>query len=130
MQLMPSTARELGVTNSNDPEQNIKAGIKYLNRMYGYWESIPDSIQRIKFSMASYNCGYGHVKDAQNLAKKYDKDTLNWDDGVDEFVLNLSKRKYFNDPVVNYGYARGSEPYNYIIEIFNRYENYKTFAKE
>jgi len=130
MQLMPATAKELGVVDANDPEQNIRAGIKYLSRMYGYWENIPDSIQRIKFAMASYNCGYGHVKDAQKLAKKYQKDTLNWDDGVDQFVLNLSKPKYYNDPVVKYGYARGSEPYNYVLDIFERYKNYKTFAKE
>jgi membrane-bound lytic murein transglycosylase F len=64
------------------------------------------------------------------LTKKYQKDTLNWDHGVDEFVLNLSKPKYYNDPVVKYGYARGSEPYNYINDIFIRYDNYKTFAQK
>lgn len=130
MQLMPATAKELGVTDTNDPDQNIKAGISYLKTMYDYWEGIPDSIQRIKFAMASYNSGYSHVKDAQRLAKKYNKDTLNWDNGVDEFILKLSKSKYYNDPVVNFGYARGIEPYNYIIDIFNRYEEYKDFVKE
>jgi len=130
MQLMPATAKELGVTDVHDPDQNIKAGTKYLKRMYGYWDNIPDTIQRIKFAMASYNCGYGHVKDAQKLAKKFNKDTLNWDNGVDFFVLNLSKSEYYNDPVVKYGYARGSEPFNYVIEIFDRYDNYKDFVKE
>jgi len=130
MQLMPSTAKELGVTNINDPEQNIKAGIKYLKRMYDYWDHIPDSIQRIKFAMASYNCGYGHIRDAQKLTRKYNKDTLSWDHGVDVFILKLSKPKYYNDPVVSFGYARGSEPFNYIKEIFDRYQNYKSFVKK
>lgn len=130
MQLMPATAKELGVTDPNNADQNIRAGTKYLKRMYNYWDNIPDSIQRIKFAMASYNCGYGHVKDAFRLAKKYKKDTLNWDNGVDFFVLNLSKTKYYNDPVVAYGYARGSEPYNYVNEIFSRYNNYRSFVKE
>ena len=130
MQLMPATAKELGVTDVHDPDQNIRAGTKYLKRMYGYWDNIPDSIQRIKFAMASYNCGYGHVKDAQRLSKKFKKDSLNWDNGVDFFVLNLSKSEYYNDEVVEYGYARGSEPYNYVNEIFHRYENYKDFIKE
>ena len=130
MQLMPATAKELGVTDVHDPDQNIRAGTKYLKRMYGYWDNIPDSIQRIKFAMASYNCGYGHVRDAQRLAIKFNKDSLNWDNGVDFFVLNLSKPEYYNDDVVEYGYARGSEPYNYIIEIFDRYDNYKDFVKE
>jgi len=130
MQLMPSTAKALGVTDIHDPEQNIKAGITFLKRMYKNWEDIPDSIQRIKFSMASYNAGYGHVQDAQKLTKNYKGNELVWDNGVDKYILNLSKVKYYNDPVVKYGYVRGSEPYNYIIEIFNRYEHYKEFAKE
>jgi len=130
MQLMPATAREMGVSNSHDPEQNIKAGSKYLAKMYSYWEQIPDSVQRIKFAMASYNCGYNHIKDAQKLAKKYGKDSLVWDEGVDYFTLNLSKPKYYNDPIVTYGYARGSEPYEYVKDIFERYKNYKTFANQ
>lgn len=130
MQLMPSTAKEMGVTNIHDPEQNIKAGSKYLAKMHSYWEQIPDSVQRIKFAMASYNCGYSHIKDAQKLAKKYGKDSLTWDQGVDFFALNLSNPKYYNDPVVTYGYARGSEPYEYVKDIFERYKNYKTLAQQ
>lgn len=130
MQLMPATAKEMGVSNIKDPEQNIKAGSKYLARMHSYWDQIPDSVQRIKFAMASYNCGYGHIKDAQNLATKHGKDSLVWDDGVDFYVLNLSKPKYYNDPVVTYGYARGYEPYEYVKDIFERYKNYKTFANQ
>ena len=130
MQLMPATAKGLGVTDVHDPEQNIKAGITYLKRMYKNWKEIPDSIQRIKFSMASFNAGYGHVQDAQKLTKKYNGNELVWDNGVDHYILNLSKSKFYNDPVVKYGYVRGSEPYNYIIEIFNRYQHYKEFAKD
>ena len=128
MQLMPTTAEELGVEDLSDPEQNIKAGSLYLKRMHNYWEQIPDSIQRIKFAMASYNCGYGHIRDAQRLAEKYGKDSLSWDNGVDFFVKNLSNPKYFNDPIVQHGYARGSEPYDYVRDIFERYRNYKTIA--
>ena len=130
MQLMPATAKEMGVSNIQDPEQNIKAGSKYLGRMHSYWGQIPDSVQRIKFAMASYNCGYGHIKDAQKLAMKYGKDSLVWDDGVDYYVLNLSKSKFYNDPVVEFGYARGYEPYEYVKDIFERYKNYKTFASQ
>lgn len=130
MQLMPATAKELGVTDPLDPEQNIRAGTRYLKRMHDYWEHIPDSVQRIKFAMASYNCGYSHVKDAYALANKYKKDSLNWDNGVDFFVLNLANSTYYNDEVVKFGYARGSEPFEYVEEIFERYENYKTILQQ
>ncbi len=130
MQLMPETALELGVNDVNDPEQNIRAGSLYLKRMYEQWKNIPDSIQRIKFTLASYNCGYGHIKDAQRLSQKYGKDSLRWDDGVDYFTKNLSRSEYYNDPVVHYGYARGSETFDYVRDIFVRYRNYRTITNQ
>ncbi|MEN8185563.1 MAG: transporter substrate-binding domain-containing protein [Bacteroidota bacterium] len=130
MQIMPNTAKELGLKDVNHPEENIKAGIKYLHTMYNNWEQIPDSIQRIKFALASYNCGYGHVLDAQKLTKKFNKDPYKWDNGVDEFILKLSKPKYFNDDVVRFGYVRGREPFYYVIDIFDRFETYKKFTEK
>lgn len=130
MQLMPVTAREMGIKNTANPEENLRGGTKYLKLMTRYWREIPDSIQRIKFVMASYNCGYNHVVDAQNLAEKFGKNKNVWDKNTDEFILKLSYRKYFNDDVVKYGYVRGSEPYNYVRDIFRRYELYKDIIPE
>jgi membrane-bound lytic murein transglycosylase F len=130
MQLMPATARQMGIRNTANPEENIKGGTKYLKLMTKNWTEIPDSVQRIKFVMASYNCGYNHVVDAQNLAQKNGKDGNVWDKNTEKFILKLSYRKYFNDEVVKYGYVRGTEPYNYVREIFRRYELYKDIIPE
>jgi len=127
MQLMPATAAELGVENISDPEENIKGGTEYLNQLWKRWDIIPDSIQRIKFAMASYNCGYYHVKDARNLTKKHQLNENLWDDNVELYVLKLSSSEFFNDPVVYYGYVRGIEPVTYVSEIFERYEHYRKF---
>lgn len=127
MQLMPKTAEELGVTNRKEPEQSIKGGTKYLKKIYKNFENIPDSIQRIKFTMASYNCGLYHVKDAQKLAKKRGLDSTVWDNNVEDMILKLSQPKNYRDPVVKYGYVRGIEPYNYVIQIFERYQHYTQF---
>ena len=124
MQLMPATAAELGVKN-NSPSENIKGGTKYLNIIYHRFDNVPDSIQRIKFALASYNCGYGHVLDAQELARINNKDENSWDNGVGESLVKLSHPKYYNLKGIRYGYVRGMEPYNYVNEIFERYENYK-----
>jgi membrane-bound lytic murein transglycosylase F len=130
MQIMPETAKELGVKDRSNPDEVIKGGVKYLNLLYERFDMVEDTVQRIKFAMASYNCGYGHVTDAQNLAEKRGIDRHLWDDHVDNMILDLSYPKNYNDPVIKYGYVRGTEPYNYVENIFERYDHYKQFIEE
>ncbi|WP_299551428.1 transporter substrate-binding domain-containing protein [Seonamhaeicola sp.] len=130
MQLMPNTAKELGVTNRSDPEQSIRGGTKYLKQIWKNFESVTDSIQRIKFTMASYNCGQYHVFDAQKLAAIEGLDKNVWDDNVENIILKLSQPEYYNHPGVKYGYVRGLEPYNYVKQIFERYQHYIQFVSE
>jgi len=125
MQVMPSTAKSLGVENFKQPKQNIEAGILLLNWLNSqFLESIPDSTERIKFVLASYNIGLGHVKDAQRLAEKYGKENTIWENNVDFYLLNKSTEKYYKDPVVRWGYARGEEAYNYVNKVIHNYEHY------
>ncbi|MBZ9778694.1 transporter substrate-binding domain-containing protein [Psychroflexus sp. CAK8W] len=127
MQIMPATARELGVTDPYNPEQSLRAGSKYLDQMLSSHENVTDSIQRIKFALGSYNCGLYHVKDAQKLAKKQGLDPLVWDNNVELALLDLSFPEHYNKDFIKYGYVRGEEPFNYVKEIFKRYEHYKKF---
>jgi membrane-bound lytic murein transglycosylase F len=53
LQVMPATAKEYGVSNSANPEKNIQGATKLLAYLWSRWESIPDTVQRIKFTMAS-----------------------------------------------------------------------------
>jgi len=127
MQIMPATARELGITDPYNPNQSLKAGATYLKQMLESHSNVKDSIQQIKFALASYNCGLYHVKDAQKLAKTQGLDPLIWDDNVELSLLDLSFPEYYNKSFIKYGYVRGEEPYNYVKEIFERLEHYKRF---
>jgi len=130
MQLMPNTAKQFGITNLKNPELNIKGGFKYLAYLDNLWkETITDSTERIKFVLASYNIGPGHITDARNLAEKYDANPNIWFDNVEVYLKLKSKPKYYNDKVVKRGYARGKETVKYVKEILERYEQYKQLIK-
>jgi len=115
------------MSQTTDPKQSIRGGTTYLNRIWKKFKSIPDSIQRTKFTMASYNCGLYHVKDAQTLAKKRGLNPKKWDDNVENMILELSHAKNYRQPDIKYGYVRGIEPYNYVNQIFERYAHYQQF---
>ncbi|WP_010424605.1 transglycosylase SLT domain-containing protein [Anaerophaga thermohalophila] len=126
MQLMPETAGNFGVSDIENPRQNIRGGVEFLRWLDERLKNhIADPRERIKFVLASYNVGIGHVFDAMKLAEKYGKDPHKWENNVDYYLLHKSEPKYFNDPVVKHGYCRGEEPYHYVTEILERYEHYK-----
>ncbi|WAC03762.1 transporter substrate-binding domain-containing protein [Lacinutrix neustonica] len=130
MQLMPKTAKELGVQNRSDPKQSIRGGTQYLKQIWKTFDKIKDTTQRTKFTMASYNCGLYHVRDARKLAQERGLDASRWDDNVEDMILALSHPKNYNNPIVKYGYVRGIEPYNYVNQIFERYLHYTQFIEE
>ncbi len=131
MQLMPQTAARFGVDTTSSPEENIRAGVGFLQWLDRQFTSKNMSEEeKIKFMLASYNAGYGHVEDAMKLAEKNGKDPYKWEDNVDYYVLNKSNPRYYQDPVVRYGYCRGKEAYNYVYDILSRYEHYKNVVDE
>lgn len=129
MQFMPVTGAKFGVDTNSTAHENIIAGINYIKYLDNYWEPIiADTTQRIRFILASYNVGPGHLLDARRLAEKYGKDAFIWDDNVDFFLLNKSKPKYYKDEVVRHGYCKGFITYAYVNEIIARYEHYKNMS--
>ncbi len=130
LQMMPRTAEELGYSSLSRPKTSIEAGVKYIDKLENSWPEIPDKRERQKFVMASYNVGPNHVADARRLTKKYGGNPDKWHGEVDEYLLKLASKKYYTEDVVRYGYCRGSEPYKYVKEIFERYEHYKKFTGE
>lgn len=126
MQIMPETARHLGLAESEvyEPEQNIYAAVRYINELNSHFTDIRNPEERKFFILASYNGGFFHIRDAMALAKKNGKNPHKWIH-VAEYVLKLSTPEYYNDPVVKYGYMRGSETSNYVSAIYSRWQKYR-----
>lgn len=131
MQVMPTTAERFGVTADEltIPEYNLRAGTGFLQWLENYWSrKMDDTTDMTKFVLASYNCGLGHVIDARNLAIKYELEPDVWYDNVEVMLKNKMLPKYYNDPVVDHGYCRGSEPVHYVRHILEIYSYYVEFT--
>ena len=128
---MPATARELGVADPFDPRANIAGAVKYLQWLDDtYWhDTIPDPRERVKFILASYNVGAGHVMDAQRLAEAEGGDQTRWAD-VAYWLLQKSRSEVYSRPEVRHGYCRGLEPVQYVSRILERYAHYEQFVRD
>lgn len=130
MQLMPSTARAMGLPDGKEQnaEESIKAAVKYIGMTAQSFSELPKE-EQVNFVLASYNSGIGHVQDAMALAEKYGKDPHVWKDNVEKYIVLKANEEYFTDPVCKNGYFRGTETYNFVREITGRYEQYKKKIK-
>lgn len=126
MQIIPETAEHFRVDDYFRPDSNVYTGVSYLQYLDKYLTSyVPDSTERIKFILASYNAGPGHVLDAIRLAEKYGKDPLKWDDNVEFYLLNKNKSQYYQDAAAKNGYCNGPQTYHYVRKVLETYNNYR-----
>jgi membrane-bound lytic murein transglycosylase F len=130
MQLMPGTAKRFGVDTISSPREQIRAGSEFIIWLNRQFSDIPDENERIKFVLAAYNIGPGHIIDARNLARKNGADPDVWDNNVARFLLSKADPKYYNDPVVKFGFCRGTETFNYVTDVLERYEHYKNIVEK
>lgn len=128
LQLMPVTLERFGVENPNDPLQSLLGGVNYLKYLDKFWlERVPETNERIKFILASYNIGHGHVNDAWRLALKFGRDTRQWK-SVAYYLQRKSQPEFYRDPVVRSGYAKGHLAVSYVQDILSVYESYRVLV--
>lgn len=126
MQMMPATMKNYGVDTTDTPEKHIAAGvkyIKYLDEMMSRY--VPDENERVKFVLASYNIGPGHVLDAYRIAGKVGKKSGVWENNVDSCLLRKREPQYYQLPEVRHGKCHGRETFAFVVKVMKRYDDYK-----
>ncbi len=132
MQVMPRTAKSFGAEENElgNPEVSIRVASKILKELDGIMRSRTGAGDRIKFVLAAYNAGSGHVTDAIALARKYELNPRVWSENVEQAMLWKMDPEYYNDSVCTNGYCRGTEPVDYVVKVLNCYENFKKNYKK
>ncbi|OGQ18410.1 MAG: hypothetical protein A2138_16350 [Deltaproteobacteria bacterium RBG_16_71_12] len=128
MQFLPTTAKELGCADPLEPRAAITCGGRYVGKLAKrYTEDEIALKDRVRFALAAYNAGPGHLDDARVLAKTQGLDHNRWFGNVETAMLLLSKPRYYETAA--HGFARGEETVRYVSEIQTRYDAYVGLAQ-
>ena len=118
MQIMPNTLKSLKINDYNSINGNISAGIKYLAQVKRMFSDIPEDQQHY-FTVAAYNVGPGHIKDARKLAEEMGLNSEEWVN-VEKVLSLLMKEEYYSK--TRHGYCRATETIGYVKNIMVYYE--------
>lgn len=124
MQITSKTAEQLGIKDRTDPRQAIMGGVRYLKKLYDYFDEAQNP-DRLLIALASYNVGKGHIIDAQRIAKEKGMNPNSWS-ALKETLPLLRYRAYYKKS--KYGYCRGTEPVRYVDRILIYYDILKREA--
>ena len=119
MMLTMDTAKRLQVVDRSDPEESILGGARYMRMVEN---KIPERIpepDRLWFTLAGYNVGFGHLEDARILTQTQGADPDKWADVKQRLPL-LSQKKWYE--TTRHGYARGREPVTYVDNVRSYYD--------
>jgi membrane-bound lytic murein transglycosylase F len=103
------------------PEANLRAGLRLLRSTWDGFAYL-DSLRRLRFTLAVYHAGIGHVTDARRLAMDVGRDPNRWHGGLAETLPRLAQRRWYDQ--TRHGYYRGDETVRYVDEILSRYRMY------
>lgn len=135
MQLMPRTEREISRELDfqyilKNPRENIAAGIYHMKKQYSLFLHATYT-NRIKLSLAAYNCGAGRVFDAGDIARFYKYPSDQWK-YIKEYLAMLRNQDWkihlqvWPQGKPKHGYFYGSdETIPYVDNIWEMYEIYR-----
>lgn len=119
MMLTKRTAKEVGINDRTVPSQSIRGGAKYIRKLSKKFSDELNKQDRLWFTLAAYNVGFGHLQDARKITKRRGGNPDKWVD-VKESLPLLTRKRWYKK--TRYGYARGNEPVKYVENIRSYYD--------
>lgn len=127
-QVMPATGKELGFTKLFDADTGAHAGIKYMATLLRRFHPELPLDERVRFSLAAYNAGFGRVEDARRLATELSLNPDVWAKNVETAMALLARPKYAKR--ARGGFCRCQEPVDYVNVIENKYKSFVQLVAE
>jgi len=111
MQLLPSTAKDMGIEDISTPEDNVHAGVKYLRWIKDRYFSEDDinADDRVRFALAAYNAGPANIRRSRTSATQLGYDANRW----------------FNHTELGAMQRVGLEPVHYVRNINKYYLSFR-----
>jgi membrane-bound lytic murein transglycosylase F len=103
------------------PEANMRAGLRMLKATFKSYAYL-DSLDRLRFTLAEYHAGNGHVSDARRMAMDLGRDPNKWEGSLAIMLTKLMQRRYYSK--TRHGFYAGAKTVEYVEEILNRYRMY------
>ena len=118
MQLTQSTADHLGVEDRTDALQSIWGGSKYLRYLMDKMPRSLNDKDRMALTLAAYNIGFGHLRDAQKIALSQGKNPNSWRH-LRKILPLLEDPRY--ESKLEFGLARGNETVGFVERVAGFY---------
>ncbi len=120
MQVLPRVAGAQA-DSLYEPAANMRAGMRLLSSAWQRYAYL-DSLDRVRFTLAEYHAGFGHVNDARRLAMDMGRDPNAWGGGLAETLPLLMEQRWYAG--TRHGFYGGRRTVTYVHEILGRYRAY------
>ncbi len=132
MQVMPHVARQFDVSieQLSDVEENIYVANRVITLIDDMLK-LPEGVcadDRMKLTLAAYNCGIGRVNDARRLARSFGEDSTKWE-VVSDYLRKMNSPEYYQMSAVKCGQFRGAgQTLAYVDNVTSHYNSYCLLA--
>ena len=121
MQVREIAARDIGESRYWLPEDNVRAGVRYLGRLRRDLDAASEE-DRLRLSLAAYNVGPAHLRDAQQVATVLGLNPWRWE-GVRQALPLLERPAVYSR--VEHGFAKGTVTVGYVERVWRRFLDYQ-----